>query len=553
MRALSRLRWQLTLSHLAAIAFTLISMIAAVLLIASTWIARQGNPANEPVQDAQIVASAVGGMVIRDLSGSAGPASGAADLNSVLKSLVSGDLSLQTGPPFAPEQARRAPWFGSSLRGLAYVAVVGRDGRVLASSDPAGTTFAPPERSEWSPLVDAALSGASDPQRLVSVRSGSGPAALGSYPVLDGGGRPVAAVIVAKTSLRSPSGFVDFWRELAFFTAASVAVLAGASLFALISASLVGYLLSRRLVGRLERLGRAAESIASGDLSRRVDEGPEDEVGQLARRFNHMGDRLAGTMAALEAEKQHAQAALRAKRELVANVSHELRTPLASIRGHTESLLMRDSRPNGEGEREYLDVIHRETERLSRLIEDLFALSTAEAGALPLSLGPVGLAEVVDEVASSIRPVARDERRTTIVTEVDPNLPMVWADRQRVAQILTNLVRNAVRYTPEGGLISVRATLRDGRAEVTVEDTGVGIPADQLPHVFERFYRGDDARERATGGAGLGLAIVRELVEAMGGQVRAESTVGQGSRFSFTLPLADGGAAHRADQPRREP
>ena len=505
MRGLSRLRWQLTLSHLAAIAVTLVSMIAAVLIIASTWSARQSNPANEPAQDAEIVASSIGGMVVRDLAGPKAPGSGSTELSGVLASIVRGDLSLQTGPPFVPVQARRYSWFGSALRNLAYVAIVGRDGRTVASSEPSGAAFAPPEQSEWSSLVNAALTGERDPSRLVAVLSGGEPATLGAYPVVDGSGRVVAAVLVAETSLPSPSGFTDFWHELVFFSAASIAVLAGASVFALISSSLVGYLLSRRLVGRLERLGRAAESLAEGDLSRRVDEGPDDEIGQLSRRFNSMADRLEGTMAELAAEKQHAEAALHAKRELVANVSHELRTPLASIRGHTESLLMRGAGPNEDGRREYLEVIHRETEHLSRLIDDLFALSTAEAGALPLSLGRVALGEVVDEVADSIRSVARSERHITIVTQVNPNLTPVLADRQRVMQVLGNLVRNAVRYTPEGGLISIRALSNDGHAEVTVEDTGLGIPPDQLPHVFERFYRGDDARDRASGGAGLGL------------------------------------------------
>jgi two-component system, OmpR family, sensor histidine kinase BaeS len=141
-------------------------------------------------------------------------------------------------------------------------------------------------------------------------------------------------------------------------------------------------------------------------------------------------------------------------------------------------------------------------------------------------------------VAGSIGPIARRERQVTLTTAVEPDLGPALADRQRVVQVLGNLVRNALRHTPEGGLIAVRAERQDGVASVTVEDTGEGIPPEQLTRVFERFYRGDDARDRASGGAGLGLAIVRELVEAMGGEVSAESTPGQGSRFSFRLPLA---------------
>src|SRR5207302_6324800 len=148
----------------------------------------------------------------------------------------------------------------------------------------------------------------------------------------------------------------------------------------------------------LERLGQAAEALAEGDLSRRVDEGPPDEVGQLARRFNLMAARLGATVGELAAAKDRVEAALRAKRELVANVSHELRTPLASIRGHTESLQLRGPDLDPETRRAYLEIIYRESEQLSRLIDDLFALSTAEAGALPLVLRPVALGEVADEV-----------------------------------------------------------------------------------------------------------------------------------------------------------
>jgi signal transduction histidine kinase len=296
-------------------------------------------------------------------------------------------------------------------------------------------------------------------------------------------------------------------------------------------------------VRRLERLGQVAESFAAGDLTRRVPPreaaASGDEVGQLAMRFNAMADRLSESLAELAAEKQAVEAALRAKRELVANVSHELRTPLASIRGHTESLLL--SGTTGEpAARGYLEVIHRQTEQLSRLIDDLFLLSTTESGALPLAPRPVDLGQVIQDVVRSIQPAAHAERQVSLVTRLDASLPPVLADRQRLAQVLANLIRNAVRHTPEGGLVAVSTAARDDRfAVVSVEDTGEGIPPDELEHVFERFYRVDPSRQRASGGAGLGLAIVRELVAAMGGEVSAESVLGEGSRFWFSIPLAE--------------
>jgi signal transduction histidine kinase len=183
-------------------------------------------------------------------------------------------------------------------------------------------------------------------------------------------------------------------------------------------------------------------------------------------------------------------------------------------------------------------VLHREAQQLSRLVDDLFLLSTTESGGLPLAIREVDLGGILEEVAASFRPLARREGQIALVSEVEAGLPPALGDRERIVQVLGNLVRNALRCTAEGGIVSLRAA-RDGEmVRVTVEDTGAGIPPEQLTRIFERFYRGDDARDRASGGAGLGLAIVQELVEAMGGNVAAESTVGVGSRFSFTLPVA---------------
>ncbi|MCC6626587.1 MAG: HAMP domain-containing protein [Chloroflexi bacterium] len=528
--ALTRLRWKLTLSHLAAVAVTLMAMTAVITIIAIGGIGAQTDPAREPALDARQVASAIEALV-----GGSAPST---ELNVILQALATGRLHLGGGgPPLAAEASRRSPWAWQSLTNMAYIVVVGADGRLLGSSDPAGVAFAPPERAEWSALVAAALAGERDPRRLVASRPGGIPAALGAAPVLDARDRPIAAVIVAKATLPPPDRAGNLRRALGIFITASATVLAGASIFALAAASLVAFLLSRGLVARLERLGRAADAFAAGDLNRRVDAGPADEVGHLARRWNTMADQLAATFAELAAQKQRAETLLQSKRDLVANVSHELRTPLASIRGHLEAVLLRGETVDAQGQTD-LTIAHREAERLGGLIDDLFTLSTTEAGALPLTLGPVELGEVIEEVAGSVRAVARRERQVTIVTASAPNLPPALADRARVAQVLGNLVRNALRHTPEGGLISLRAEARAGRMLITVEDTGDGIPAEAVPHVFERFYRGDDARDRASGGAGLGLAIVRELVEVMGGTVAAESVPGAGARFSFTLPLA---------------
>lgn len=533
MPRLARLRWQLTFSHLVAIAFTLVSMVAAVVFIVGSRLAAVDNPADRLVQEARLVAAAVGGLVSDTGS--------APELSTVLQAIATGDLRVTTWPEvFAPQAAQRFDRFRPSTEDLTYVAVLDATGRTLATSDAAGASFAPPERPAWARLAQSAMAGQHDLSQVVAAPANGGPV-LAAAPIVDERGRPVAAVVVATRNAATPAFVVGLGAGLAIFSAASIAVLAAASVFALVSASLVGYLLSRRLVGRLEGLSQAAERLASGDLSQRVPAGPPDEVGQLARRFNAMAARLSATVAELERAKAGSDAALRAKRDLVANVSHELRTPLSLIRGYVESLLQQGGDPARQ--REYLAIVERETEQLSRLIDDLFALSTAEAGALPLELAPVPLGDVVEQVVNSTGPIARRERRITVATEVPPDLPPALADRRRTVQVLGNLVRNALRHTPEGGLIAIRVEQHDARLRVTVEDTGDGIPPDQLPHVFERFYRGDDARDRTSGGAGLGLAIVRELVEAMGGSVSVESDLGRGSRFAFTLPSARGAQA----------
>lgn len=542
-RRLSRLRWQLTLSHLSAIVVTLVSMIAAIFLFAGSWIALQTSPAREPANDARIVARSIGTVVEQ--------AADRETLNVILRALAHGTIRTQIGPgPFAPEPALRVDGLGPSLRGLAYIAIVGPDGRLIASSDPSGSAYDPPERAEWASLVAAAVAGERNTAHLTRLRPGQTPAALGAYPIggsVDGppwasfrSEPPAAVVIVGKRELSEVTPVRAMLRGIVFFGAATLAMLTSSFLFALASSALVGYFLSRQLVRRLEAVGRAAESLAAGGLDTRVPEGRDDEVGQLARRFNAMAERLTSTVAELDARTREAETALATRRELVANVSHELRTPLASISGHAESLLLLG--PNASPERlaESLSVLHRETHQLSRLVDDLFLLSTTESGGLRLTIRTVDVAAILEEVTASFRPLARREGQITLLLDVEPELPLAAGDRERIIQVLGNLVRNALRFTPEGGLVSLRAAQQGDTVVVTVADTGAGIPPEGLERIFERFVRGDDARDRASGGAGLGLAIVRELVEAMSGQVAAQSVVGEGSRFSFTLPVASG-------------
>lgn len=260
--------------------------------------------------------------------------------------------------------------------------------------------------------------------------------------------------------------------------------------------------------------------------------------------------RLAEAREVARRERARAERADLSRRELIVNVSHELRTPIASILGHVESLRMSAEGTQGtqgtQGARlgpeevdRYLAIVQRESERLSGLVDDLLALARADTHELRLDMRSIVAGEVVEEVYQALAPLAKREREITMVREVPPGLPAVLADRQRLAQVLLNLGRNAITYTPAGGIVSLAVGPGvPGTLAFTVSDTGIGIPADELESVFERFYRTDASRARSSGGSGLGLAIVRELVTAMGGSVSATSAPGEGSRFTVLLRVA---------------
>lgn len=248
---------------------------------------------------------------------------------------------------------------------------------------------------------------------------------------------------------------------------------------------------------------------------------------------------LAEAQALAASAQSRAEQSDQSRRQLIVDASHELRTPVATVRAHIESLLL-ESEHLPEHVRTYLAVTQREAERLSTLVDDLLMLARADADELRLELRPVTLDAVVEEVYRALEPLAEHERQVTLVREVARDLPAAYADRDRLAQVLLNLVRNAITYTPAGGLVSIGAAMGDEPDTVvlTVTDTGIGIPDDEREHIFERFYRADTSRARQSGGFGLGLSIVRDLVQAMGGSVVAERGPAGGSRFRVTLRAA---------------
>jgi signal transduction histidine kinase len=280
-------------------------------------------------------------------------------------------------------------------------------------------------------------------------------------------------------------------------------------------------LLARGMTRPLRDMAQAARSMARGEYRTTVAVRSRDEVGQLAEAFN----RMAGELEGME----------RLRRDLVANVSHELKTPISALRAHLENLMDGVERPDAE----LLSVMLNQADRLTRLVDQLLDLSRMESGDLPLQLEWVPLAPLVEQVVTEVAVAKPDGGRSVDVhNDVPLDLPPVEADRERLHQLLFNLLDNAFRFTPPGGSIWIRAGREDGACEVSVEDTGPGIPGEHLPLVFERFYRVDPSRSRDDGGTGIGLAIARSVVEAHGGRIWAESNASGGATFRFVLPVA---------------
>jgi signal transduction histidine kinase len=246
--------------------------------------------------------------------------------------------------------------------------------------------------------------------------------------------------------------------------------------------------------------------------------------------------RLLLDAAAAETQTQRARAERsdQSRRELIVNASHELRTPVASISAHVESLL-KPGRAIDDETRRYLTVVATETERLGSLVDDVLVLARADADELHLDIRAVAIPQLVDDVCDALAPLARRERNLNLVHSSAPGLRRAMADRDRLGQVLGNLIRNAVNHTPEGGIISVEASDSGDRVTVAVSDTGIGMEPGEVALIFDRFYRSDQSRARGTGGSGLGLSIVRDLLAAMGATIDVDSAPGRGSTFRILL------------------
>ncbi|MBO9348320.1 ATP-binding protein [Chloroflexus sp. MS-CIW-1] len=289
---------------------------------------------------------------------------------------------------------------------------------------------------------------------------------------------------------------------------------------ALTAAVLVSLFVSRRIVEPIQTLSNVSRRLAQGLYRERIYLQADDEIAQLAQSVNQLAEALDQTE--------------RRRLALLADVTHELRTPLATIGGYMEGLVDGVVSANPAT----FNLILRETRRLQRLIEDLELLSRVEAGQLPVVARAIDLRSVLEAQIAQFEPLF-SSNQVTLSLDAPEQLPQVWADPDRVAQVLINILANAYRYTPAGGQVTVQVSTDDQEVRVAVIDSGIGIAAEHLPHLFERFYRVDKSRARNSGGSGIGLAIARHLIYAQGGEIWAESDgIGKGARFIFTLPLA---------------
>ena len=282
-------------------------------------------------------------------------------------------------------------------------------------------------------------------------------------------------------------------------------------------ALLLAFFLARQIAAPVRRLTQAANNMSAGDLRQRVDVSNQDELGELAGAFNQMAERLELT------EQQ--------RRAMVADIAHELRNPLTVMQGKLEGL-MDGVLPLNQ---EQVGTVYDQTLILSRLVDDLRLLSLAQAGQLPLNKNEVDMGSLVSRVVDDFRPLAQD-RGVSLDTQVTGNGLGATVDSQRMEQVLSNLLSNAVWHTGEDTDVSVEVGRVNGSVQVAVADHGPGIGPEDLPHVFERFYRVDRSRSRPEGGSGLGLAIAKEVVEAHGGSIWAESKRGEGAVFTFQVP-----------------
>ena len=313
-----------------------------------------------------------------------------------------------------------------------------------------------------------------------------------------------------------PMPFQGQPREVEFIQRINLWLLYGALVGAMI-ALLVGIFLSRTLTRPIRELTRATHAVSEGDLSQQVPVRSKDELGELATAFNKMSAELSRSV--------------NARKQMTADIAHELRTPLSLILGHAEAVHDGVLPPTPEN----FEIIREEATRLEHLINDLRTLSLADAGELSMQVETIEPQRLIQEV-STLYQYQAQRKNITFELDVEPNLPPIEVDPGRLTQVLTNILDNALRHTPEGGRILLNAKQVNDQVELSVQDNGPGLDIEDTDRIFERLYRADPSRQRDDGSSGLGLAIAKSIVQAHGGQISAESKAGYGLKIRIRLP-----------------
>jgi signal transduction histidine kinase len=378
-------------------------------------------------------------------------------------------------------------------------------------------------------------------RRVDTVIHGRNPAGESTLEVFapynqDGAGPPLSVVYqVSYGRLKSDT------RHLVWATGGLTLISIGISL-------IVAVALATRITKPLKELTAGAREIAQGHFARRLDIRSHDEIRILAESFTAMTQQLKHNVDQLEESNKKLAAVNdelkeldRMKSDLLANVSHELRTPLTAIKGYTDYILERKLGTITDKQEKGLVVVQRNLERLSKSINALLDFSRMDVGRIVLNIQPFPLGPLVDQIHTTVKSEL-DKKGLVLQTQLDPELPSVIADREKLSAVLENLVINAIKFTPEGGRITLSAVRSPGprpAAEITVADTGIGIPPDQLARIFNRFHQVDTSSTRRFGGVGLGLAIVKSILEAHDSTIEVQSEPGKGTVFRFRLPVVE--------------
>lgn len=435
-------------------------------------------------------------------------------LNTQLRLMVSGDV-----PGFMPLAKD-----GDEIVPRVLIADTG--GRIVSSSDTEIDAFTPVNTLSPKTLNTIERSrgffGGTDPQWDALYSLGlDGDRTVVAYPIVNSENEWVGTFILEGSSVSFTLGQTrgEFFQQISVVFLQSLWIFA---IPALIVAIPFGIWRANSISRRLERLADASESMARGELNTRIRVRKRDEVGRLAESFNAMAQQI--------------DVNDRARRAFISNVSHELRTPVSIILGNVEQIRQLPE-AREESIQQPLTTIEMEGTMLVRLVDDLFTSARLQESNLPIKREAIELYELVAKLLTGIQRSAWNDRKVSVESLISPDLPRVIADSQRLQQILSNLVYNALRHTPAGGLVVLQASQQGDDVEVSVTDTGRGMDPDTAANAFDRYYQ-SERNKRHGEGTGLGLSIVKQLVEAHGGTIRVESEPGKGTAFLFTLPVA---------------